>query len=116
MAKERITITGVDEEVKRRLAMAAATEDTTVSEIIRARLPDIIAQVEGIQPTYGEVLDVTFGLVAVVVAYQLRRYKEAEASLEAIVREHRWITKDAEELPGSQRTEGGEHESVGAGS
>lgn len=87
-AETRITITGLDPDVKRDLVVVAAQEGTSVSEIIRDRLPRIIQEVTGDLPSYDELAasealaeSRLAMLETVVELYQRRHYSEAEAQL-----------------------------------
>lgn len=87
-----ITITNVPEGMKRDLSIAATAAGTNMTETLRARLPGVIAELEGAAPDrealsnaiqtilaqMDELAGYTRQLRQAVVLYQRRRYNEAE--------------------------------------
>jgi uncharacterized protein YlxW (UPF0749 family) len=68
--KERVAITNVPGVTKRRLRIAALAHDTSVTEVLRERLPRIVEELEGLRPTYEQLEEEVERLRAVVESYQ----------------------------------------------
>lgn len=77
----RITITGVNPEHKRKLAIIAAEKSTTISELLRERVRRLVLEGEEAIKTREELADTMARLMDVIVLYQRRRYQEAEELL-----------------------------------
>ena len=78
---ERITITGVDPDVKRRLAVTCAEKRRTMSEVLRPFITRAMLELNGNVPTPDGLAETIEALFEVIELYQRRHYQEAEAKL-----------------------------------
>ena len=78
---DRITITGVAPELKRKLAVVCAERGKTMSEVLRPFITRAMLELNGNVPAPDGLAETIEALFEVIELYQRRLYEEAERKL-----------------------------------